>query len=66
MGWHTQRGLDRLLSNQLRRCITQVVPRPELWLLSASGVYSELRRAGEIDIADQMVQEVLAALRRTM
>jgi predicted nucleic acid-binding protein len=66
MKWHGQRGLNRLLSNQLQTRIVQFVPRLELARLSAAGVADDLRRAGEVDLADSMVAEIMAAQRRAV
>lgn len=64
--WHGQRGLNRLLSNQLQARVVQFVPRLELGRLSAAGVVDDLRRAGEVDLADLVVGEVMAARRRAV
>ena len=66
MSWHSQSGLNRLLSNQLQTQITKVVPRLELVRLSAAGVVDDLRRAGAVDLADALVAEIMAAKRRAV
>jgi hypothetical protein len=66
VSWHAQRGLNRLLSNQLQTQITKVVSRLELARLSAAGVVDDLRRAGQVDLADATVAEIMAAKRRAV